>query len=400
MLEFESALNKVLESAGIVGIEEVPLDKAMGSLLAEDIKAGFDMPPFNKSAMDGYAVCSSDLKRVSRELRCMGVVKPGRPFKKVIKDGECAKIMTGSPLPEGTDSVVMVEFTKMSKRPGWVKIMRTAKRWENVCFKGEDIKKGSVVLRRGDSIMGPEIAISAALGRRKLEVYRRPRLAVLNTGDEIVEPGKRLTKEKIYNSNGPMLLSLLSLMDIEAEYLGIARDKERRLEELILKGLKSDIFLLSGGVSMGEFDLVPKVLKRCGVKKVFHKVKIKPGKPVFFGTRGNRLVFGVPGNPVSTYLTFLILIKPAIEKMMGRMPYQNINEGVLQEGFRQRYTERKHFVPVKASGEKGRIRILPVKGYHGSADIASLSLANAFMVVESKVSFLKKGSRVKIILWR
>lgn len=399
MLSFKVALKKILDETLILNAEEVPLDRALGCILAEDIKANFDMPGFNKSAMDGYAVRSIDLKTIPEELRCLGVIKPGRAFRRVIKKAECAKIMTGAPIPKGCDSVVMIEFTEEGKKPNWIKMLRGTKKWENVCFKGEDIKKGSLVLKKGALVRGPEVAISAALGRIKVAVYRKPRVSILNTGDEIVKPGNKLIGEKIYNSNGPMLLSLLSKMNIKVNYLGIARDKEKKLTAIVKKGLGDDIFLLSGGVSMGDFDLVPKVLKECGVKEIFHKISIKPGKPIFFGTKKNKLIFGIPGNPVSTYLVFLVLIKPSIEKMIGKMPQLNIYRGILREEFKQKPGKRKHFIPAKVFTKGGQFHIFPIKGYHGSADIASLSLANAFMIVEGTIPMLKKNSRVKIILW-
>lgn len=398
MIKFEEALKEILGRTRRLDIEQLPLVRAIGCVLAENVKAKHDMPPFDKSAMDGYALRSSDLKSVPEKLKCAGVIKAGRFYKKNIKKGECVKIMTGSPLPKGADSVVMVERTSEDEKRGWVKVLQGVRTGENVCFKGEDIKKGTVVLKKGTLIRGPEVSLASSLGRTKMKVYRKPSLAILNTGDEIVEPGNNLTYGKIYNSNGPMLLALLQNLNIKVKYLGIAEDEERGLKKLMAKGLKNDIFLLSGGVSMGDYDLVPDVLKKCGVKEVFHKIYMKPGKPVFFGTRGGRLVFGVPGNPVSTYLTFLVLIKPAIDKMMGKTPHLNIRRGRLKEDFRQK-PGRKHFVPAKVLEREGQLHIYPVKKYHGSADMPSLSQANAFMIVEGKLSFLKRDSWVEVILW-
>ncbi|NOX96940.1 MAG: molybdopterin molybdotransferase MoeA [Nitrospirae bacterium] len=398
MITFEEALKEILRKTKRLEIEELPLVKTKGYVLAENIKAKLDMPPFDKSAMDGYALRSDDLKSVPEKLKCVGIIKAGGGYKKTVKKGECVKIMTGSPLPKGTNGVVMVERTSEDEKRGWIKVLQSIRAGENVCFKGEDIKKGTVVLRKGMLIRETEVSIASSQGRTKVRVYKKPSLAILNTGDEIVEPGNNLTYGKIYNSNGPMLLALLQNKNIKVQYLGIAADKEKSLMRLMRQGLKSDIFLLSGGVSMGDYDLVPEVLKQCGVKEVFHKIQMKPGKPVFFGTKGEKLVFGVPGNPVSTYLTFLVLIKPALDKMMGKTPPLHICRGRLKEDFRQK-PGRKHFVPAKVLEEKGQLHVYPVKKYHGSADIASLSQANAFMAIEGKFSFLKKDSLVEIILW-
>jgi len=430
MIEFERALEEVLRRTRRLDIESLSLKEAIGSVLAEDVKSKFDIPSFHKSAMDGYAVCAKDIESAPVDLKCVGEIPAGRFYPGKVKKGECVKIMTGSPLPEGADSVVMIEFTESSppsfilprkggggeesevlpldgsETPGdrWgcnlVRILHRVSKGENVCLKGEDIKKGKIVLKKGTVIRAPEVAVLAILGRAKIRGYRRPKASILCTGDELIEPGHRLLKfSHIYNSNGPMLRSLLSSMNIENQYLGIAKDKEEDLREKMKKGLKDDLLILSGGVSMGDYDLVPKVLRSCGVKVIFHKVSIKPGKPILFGLRGRKLIFGVPGNPVSTYLTFLILIKPAIEKMIGKKISLEIVKGIIKTDFRQKPGKRKHFLPVDVKMKHNERQIFPVKTYHGSADIASLLPANGFMVVDADVSFLKKNSKVDIILW-
>jgi molybdopterin molybdotransferase len=398
MLKYESALKAVLEKAKRLEAVTIHPENASGCVLAENLKAEFDMPPFAKSAMDGYALRVRDLENAPGELKCTGTVKAGGKFAGAVGKGECVKIMTGAPLPGGADCVVMVEETENTGRRGYVRMRRRARRWQNVCFKGEDIKRGKVILKKGMIIRGPEAGICAALGRARIKVYRRPRVAVLNTGDEIIEPGGRRSAEKIYNSNGPMLRAALSALGIKAGYLGIAADRKDELERSIRRGLKNDILLLSGGVSMGDFDLVPRVLRKCGVREVFHRVKIKPGKPVYFGVKDGKLVFGVPGNPVSTYLTFLVLIKPAVEKMMGKKPVLDVRRGVLKENYRQK-AGRKHFVPGVVREEKRELHVHPVAGYHGSADITSLSPANAFMIVGETVTSLKKNTPVNVLMY-
>ncbi len=422
MIKFEKALQEVLSRTRKLGMKSIPLKKAIGSVLAEDIRAKFDVPLFHKSAMDGYAVCAKDLKFAPIDLRCLGTVSAGGFYPGRVKKGECVKIMTGSPLPEGADSVVMVEFTKNSPLSsilpleeglpscGWergnrwgcnsVRILCRVSKGENVCLKGEEIEKGEIVLKKGTLIRAPEVAILAMLGRSRVKVYRKPTVSILCTGDELIEPGHRLLKfSHIYNSNGPMLCSLLTSMNIENQYLGIAKDKARDLKKKIKEGLKVDLFILSGGVSMGEYDFVPEVLRNCGVKIVFHKVAMKPGKPILFGTKGKTLIFGVPGNPVATYLSFLLLIKPAIEKMIGRETSLKIVKGILKTDFRQKPGKRKHFLPVHIKRKEKQNEIFPVKTYHGSADIASLLPANGFMVVDADISFLKKNSEVNVIRW-
>ncbi|MFC1454002.1 gephyrin-like molybdotransferase Glp [Verrucomicrobiota bacterium] len=427
MITFEEAFARVFTKAKRFEAKAVALHQAVGGVLAENVKAAFPMPPFNKSAMDGYAVRAADVKNVPVALKVEGVILPGKAFAKGIKKGCCAKIMTGAALPRGADCVVMVENTRESEAPrskaqgifaepseapsaqrlaakegkkkGYVRILKKARRWENVCFKGEDIRKGSIVLKKGTLMRPPEVAIAASVGRMELRVYRKPKVAILNTGDEIIEPGRRRSPGKIYNSNGPMLYSHLIAMGIETEYLGIARDKVKELKASVKKGLASDILILSGGVSMGDYDLVPGVLKACGVKEVFHKVSQKPAKPLFFGTRKGTIVFGVPGNPVSTFFVFCAYIRPAIEKMIGKdAGLPQAERGILRVDFRQK-PGRKHFVPARAHRENGTLMVAPVSSYHGSADIASVVKANAFMIVDGDISFVKKGEAVEALLW-
>ncbi|NQU73634.1 MAG: molybdopterin molybdotransferase MoeA, partial [Candidatus Omnitrophica bacterium] len=230
MIKFEKAKDKIFnKTKRLEDTENLPLNKTIGLVLAEDIKAGLNMPPFNKSAMDGYAVRSCDLESVPGTLNCISAIKAGKSFKDEVKKGECVKIMTGSPLPKGADSVVMVEFTKEKKNDS-VEIFKKIMPGENVCPEGEDIEKDEVVLKKGMVVRGPEISVAASLGKKTMRVLKRPSLAVLNTGDEIVEPGNRLGYGKIYNSNGPMLISLIEAMGMKATYLGIARDKIKDLK--------------------------------------------------------------------------------------------------------------------------------------------------------------------------
>lgn len=398
MITFEEAFARVLTKAKRLAAKAAPLHQAAGCVLAENVKATFPMPPFNKSAMDGYALRAADVENVPVTLKVEGIILPGKAFAKGIKKGRCARIMTGAALPRGADCVVMVENTGEGEKTGFVRILKKARRWENVCFKGEDIRKGSIVLKKGTLMRPPEVAVAASVGRMELRVYQKPTAAILNTGDEIVEPGRRRGRGEIYNSNGPMLYSHLIAMGIETEYLGIARDKVKELKAAVKKGLARDMLILSGGVSMGDYDLVPRALKECGVKEVFHKVRQKPAKPLFFGTRKGTIVFGIPGNPVSTFLVFCAYIRPAIEKMIGKDAGLRTERGILRVDFRQK-PGRKHFVPAHTYRENGTLMVEPVPSYHGSADIASVVKANAFMIIDRGIAFVKKGETVEALLW-
>jgi len=394
MIEFEEARKRILERVKPLGtVKAAPAD-ALESVLTENLRSGYDFPPFDKAAVDGYAARSRDIKKTPVTLKCEGIIKAGEfGSKRKIKKGECVKIMTGAPVPEGADCVVMVEDTG-----GDGEILRSVKKGANLCFKGEDVRKGEVVLRKGTLIRGPEISISSGLGRKKIKVFRKPSVAVLNTGDEITEPGGTLTKGRIFNNNGAMLMGLLRGLNIDAEYLGVAADRRRSLESLIKKGLKKDFFVITGGVSAGDYDFVPGVLKKFGTEKILHGIRIKPGKPVYFGRRGKTFVFGAPGNPVSVFVSFLLFIKPALEKMSGKPPVPEFSKGILKNNFGQN-SGRKHFYPAEIAGKNGKNFIYPVKGYSGSADIYSLKKANAFMIVDGKIKSLKKGKTVEFLLW-
>ena len=396
MIKFEQAFKKVISRAKVLGTENISVDEAIGSVLAEDIVSKYALPPFNKSVMDGYAVRYDDLKYIPVKLKCIDIIQAGRVCKKTVNKGECIKIMTGSLLPKGADSVVMVENTEAdNKNKGLIKIFKKVDYGENVCLKGENIKKGCIVLKKGTLIRGPEISIISALGMSIVRVYRKPTIAVLSTGDEIIEPGKNLIYGKIYNSNGHMLLSLFEEMGIKAQYLGIVKDEEKKLKKAVMRGLKNDILLISGGVSMGDYDLVPGILKKCGVKKVFHKVRMKPGKPLFFGVKNNGLVFGIPGNPVPTYLIYSIFIKPVVDKLMGKKVCLNVAGGILKKDYR-RNPGRKHFVPALYTNDGS---VYPVESYHGSSDIFALTKANGFMVMPASAGFIRKGQKVEFLFW-
>jgi molybdopterin molybdotransferase len=394
MLSFEEAFSKIITTVKRLPLEEVALVDGLGCLLASDIKAGFDIPPFDKSAMDGYALRFKDLS-FQNELLCIGELQAGTSQRFVVNKGECAAIMTGSALPSGADTVVMKEDTE--KQGEKIRILKSPRIRENVCLKGEDLQKGDVVLPR-ETLLGPlEISLAAGSGCSHIKVYRRPNVSILATGDEITEPGEDIGFGKIFNSNSCLLMSGLSKMKIPYTYLGIVRDDEDTLRSRIEEGLRSDLCILSGGVSVGDYDLVPKVLSMCGVEKIFHGISIKPGKPVFFGRKNGSVVFGLPGNPVSVFVSFCLFIRPTLDKMMGKKPILNIKRGRLTCDY-NRKPGRKQFFPSKAIFDE-RWLITPIKDYHGPGDLASLREANGFMIVEEKISHLPKDAEAEFILW-
>jgi len=397
MIELEEALSLIINNTHILPVERVLVEDSIGRVLMEDVYSNIEMPRFNKSAMDGYAVKAKDIKRTPAKLRCIGSIQAGRGLKKRVMCGECVKIMTGAPLPKGADSVVMIEETQQYGEN--IEILKYVKRWQNVCFQGEDIKKGQRVLEKGKIISISDIGVLATIGRRYVKSIRRPDVAVLNTGGEIVSSGDRLSRRRIYNCNGPQLLSLLKSERINPRFLGIVKDEPSVLTKVIKKGLESDMFLISGGVSMGDYDLVPGILKDLGVKEIFHKVNIKPGKPLFFGKRKNTIIFGIPGNPVSNFLAYLIFIKPALYKMIGRQHCEPLfEEGILKKTF-YRKEGRKHFVLVEISNSDSCYCLDPVKS-HGSADTLALSRADGFMIVDGDRHLVDENSKMRFITWK
>ncbi len=392
MITFEEAMATVYKNARPLPPARLRIEEAVGRVLLEDIRSGIEMPPFDKSAVDGYAVNNAEAEK-GKPLRNVGLIQAGDIFKGKVGPGQCVKIMTGAPLPPGADSVIMVEDS--SEADGFVKFLKPAGKGMNVCERGEDIKKGSKILQRGTAISISHIAVLAAVGRSHIKAGALPKVSLVNTGGELVPPGEKLGKNRIYNSNGPMLSAMLKTDGIAAEAV-IVRDQARSLKAAFSKGLKSDILLISGGVSMGDFDLVPGILKSLGVKCLFHNVRVRPGKPMFFGVKGRRLVFGIPGNPLANFMAYLAYIRPAIRKMAGRKVYAaEFKTGICSARFEPK-TPRRALV-LSTVGPKTEYAVSPVSN-NGSADILALAEAGGFTMVKEGGS-LKKGEKAKFLTW-
>jgi molybdopterin molybdotransferase len=393
MITFEEAIIAVLKKARPLAPEAVRIEEAVGRALAEDVRAAVEMPPFDKSAVDGWALRAADLAKGRGLRRRPGLVQAGENFRGRLRAGECVKIMTGAPVPPGADAVMMVEYS--SEADGRVGFSRGIKKGGNIARRGEDIKKGQVVLRRG-AVIGPQhIAVLAAAGRARVSCGALPSVALVNTGGEIVPPGARRPRFGIYNSNGPMLSALLRGDGVSAEPV-IVKDEPRVLRAALARALKSDITVVSGGVSMGDYDLVPGTLESLGVKKVFHNVRVRPGKPMFFGVKGRRLVFGVPGNPLANFLAYLAYIGPAIRKMAGRPDHgPEFRDGTCAAKFDPRTARRAMTLSlVKTRAEHA----LSPLGHGGSADVLALAGARAFTAVPEGGA-VKKGGKAKFLTW-
>jgi len=398
MINYEEARALALSALKTRPPESVLLAEALGRTLARDIKARENIPPFNKATMDGYALRAEDIRAAGKdaavELEVLEDLPAGRVSRKSVGRGQAVRIMTGAPLPKGADAVVMVEDTE--KSGGRVKVRREVKPGINIGQAGEDLKKSELVLERG-AVIGPaETGLLAAAGLALIPVVRRPKLAVIATGDEIVEPGERKAAGQIRNSNGPALLALALRTGADAKYLGIARDRSSSLRAKLARAKGADILVLTGGVSVGDYDLVRDELRTAGVKPVFWQVRIKPGKPVYFGRRGSQLVFGLPGNPASAMVTFLLFVQPAIERLLGRT-----NPG--PRGGRAVLTEDVVLKPGRTQFLRGVLDaegpVLTVAPYpdQKSGVLRSMVRSQVLIVVPADVSLLEKGRDVEIL---
>ena len=388
MISFEKAFEIIMNSAFTLEKESVDLAHCLNRVLAEDIKSDIDMPPFNKSALDGYACRREDLHET---LNVIEIIQAGYRPQKTVGKNECAKIMTGAIVPKGADFVVKVENTEITTDN---KILITDYNMPaNICYQGEDIKRGEFVLRQGALILPQHIAVLVNAGVSMVPVYKKPRVSIITTGSELREPGVPLPEGCIRNSNSYQLIGQVQRMFIEPDYLGIADDTENSLNLFIQKALsKSDVVLISGGVSMGDYDLVPAVLAANHVNILFDRVAMQPGKPLTFGTKDKTTIFAFPGNPVSTFFLFEVMAKTFIYKLMGHD--YNIKMFPLTAGvdFKRKKGERKTFIPVKIENGK----VFPIE-FHGSAHINSLCDAEGIISFPLGVLEIKKGQTVEVI---
>lgn len=388
MIPFEEAMETVLKHAFSTGTEVIPFEQSEGRVLAEAVVSDMNMPPFHKTAVDGFACRQADL---GQELELVEVIRAGKPPEKTIAPGQCAKIMTGAAVPGGADYVFMVE---QSEEGADGKVRFTGKPGRsNICELGEDAREGQEMLPKGKLIGPADIAVMAALGKSRIKVSRQVRVGILSTGDELVEPHDKPGISQIRNSNAYQLMSQCRRMHILPGYLGIARDNEdetRRLIELALE--KNDVVLLTGGVSMGDFDFVPKIMEEVGIEILFSKVAVQPGKPTTYGLHQNTRVFGLPGNPVSAFMQFELMVKPLIYKMM-ESSWQPLDLVLpLGKDYRRRKADRMSWFPVQINA-KGEV--LPVE-YHGSAHIFSLPFAHGISYIGIGETELKKGELVRV----
>lgn len=382
ILAFDQALEVLRKEISQVSIrpvvETLPLAQALGRILAEDLAADRDYPPFARSARDGFAVRSADTASAPVTLHLIGEARAGSYFEGSVGPGECVSIMTGAPLPEGADSVVMVEHTQAEGAA--ITLLRPAAALDNISPRGSETKAGRKVLARGKTIGPGEIGLMASIGATEAHVFQQPEVAILPTGDELVPIEAAPRWFEVRNSNSASLAAQVRLAGGVARPLPVARDSEEQLKRLILDGLGSDLLLLSGGVSAGKYDLVEKVLEELGAEFYFTGVAIRPGKPLVFGRVREKFFFGLPGNPISTYVTFQIFARPIV-RALGGAPF----DSPLFLGARlTRAVKRREgltaFIPALAARENGAPVVAPVE-WEGSGDVAGFPAANCFLVI-------------------
>lgn len=388
MIKFEEGLRLVLDRAFSTGTETVSFLASPGRVLAADVISDVDLPPFNKTAVDGYACRKEDLEM---ELRVLEVINAGKRPEFTITTGTCSKIMTGAPVPGGADFVFMVEDSE--ELPSGAVVFRGKSRKDNISVKGEDVRTGDTVLGRGRIIRPQDIAVMASTGSTLVTVAKMPRVGIISTGSELVEPSSRPGISQIRNSNAYQLLAQVERAGGTGRYYGIAIDDEAVTYKMLSKALEeNDVILLTGGVSMGDFDFVPVVMQRAGIELIFDRMAVQPGKPTTFGVHTNALVFGLPGNPVSSYIQFEILVRPLFMKMMNCNWRAVEWKAPLGIGYRRKNSSRMSWIPVKINNEGNAI---PVE-YHGSAHISALPEADGIISIPIGTDFLEKGTLVNV----
>lgn len=397
MLSLEEAQTRILAAIKPLTSENVPLNEAGGRFVAEHCAATLDLPPFDSSAMDGYAVRSADVQGAAKvnpvSLRIVGEIAAGASYEVEVGRGGACRVFTGSPLPRGADAVVMQEDT--TREGDVVVVCDAAKPWEHVRLRGEDVKRGKLISRHGERIRAGLLALLAANGHSQIAVTRQPRVALLSTGDELIEPGVALRRGQIFENNRVMLASLVAGAGGRAKIHPIVRDSLEATQHALHEAFaESDFVVTTGGVSVGEHDYVKEGFKAIGGRMDFWRVAIRPGKPFVFGQLGEKLLLGLPGNPVSAFVTFLLLVRPALLATQGaksvqlHRTYGLMAERIANDG------ERRHFVRVVVDATG----FVHSAGPQASHMLSSLACANGLLDMPPK-TVLDKGAAAQVLQW-
>ncbi len=399
MIEIGEAQRKVLEDIPVLGRERVYIVEALGRVLAQDVAAKRDVPSEDNSAMDGYCCRHEDVAGANSDnpakLRIIGDSPAGRPFMGSVGPGEAVRIMTGGLIPSGADTVIMVEHTR--REGDYVLCLRDPGPNAHIRRHGEDVKAEEIVLSVGDIIRPPEVGMLATLGHAYVHVYQRPIVAILSTGDELVDLDEPFTDGKVVCSNSYSVAAQVIECGAIPLSLGIASDDEADQRARISDGLRADVIITSGGVSVGKYDLVKDALSKLGMKVKFWKVAMKPGKPLVFGTIGNKPVFGLPGNPTSAMISFEQFVRPALLKMMGHVRlFRPLIEATLAEDLGIT-SDRLHLVRCKLFERDGNMMAVTT-GTQSSGALRSMVLADGLMILPPEESPFAAGHRVRVQL--
>ena len=400
MLSVEEALAQMLAQISALNVVQLPLSDSLGHVLAQDIVAQEDIPPFANSAMDGFALLSENSKPKDGQpprLRVTGSVAAGYVADHAVEEGTAMRIMTGAPVPAGADSVIQIELTRYDgPQSSWVEILEEVAEGNNIRPAGEDMQKGQTVLSRGVEIGAWEIGILATLGIAQVPVIRQPRVAILGTGDEVIDIDQPLAPGKIRNSNSYLLEAAVRAAGAEPHRLGVAHDTVESLRAKLSEAINYDLILTSGGVSVGDFDLVKDIMQEQGQVN-FWRINMRPGKPVAFGHIGGVPLLGLPGNPVSTAITFELFGRPVLRKMLGhtRLQRQQIEVTVV-DGVSDRVM-RRHYVRAHVEWKDGQF-IAHTTGNQGSHIMTSLLNSNALIIVPEGGTVVKPGDQAKAMM--
>ena len=398
MLSVEEALEQILSRVDRLGSERVELLASLGRVLAEPITARFNIPPWPNSSMDGYALRSHDTRKANAgspvELQVVGTIPAGSVAGQALQTGQVFRIFTGAPLPEGADSVIPQEEVQV--QDGRIRVARPVAEGEYVRPRGEDLRPGETALEVGQAIGPAQIGLLATLGRSRALVFRRPRVAILSTGDEVVDLGGEVTPGKIPNSNSYALMAQVLEAGGEPLNVGVSPDSRESIEERLRWGLSADVLISSAGVSVGDYDVVRDALRRLGAELHLWQVAMRPGKPITFGSLGGRPIFGLPGNPVSAMVTFELFVRPAVRKMAGHTAlhrpqiHARALSPIPNPGGRRGYLR----VTVSAVGGEYGARLT---GNQGSAVLTSMVSADGLAVVPPDTT-IPAGGTVPVIL--
>jgi molybdopterin molybdotransferase len=368
--------------------------RVLGRIVAEDVRADRNYPPFNRSTRDGFALRAADAAQPGAKLRLIGESRAGVPFAGMVETGTCVQIMTGAAMPRAANSIVMNEYARIDGE--YVVVEQSAREGAHFVLEGQETRVGESVLARGKRLSYAELAIAAQVGRSRLVVAKKPRVAILSTGDELVAVDGSPTKYQIRNSNNLSLAAQVSLAGGEPVMLGTAPDSLAELRSHIEKALEADIVALTGGVSVGKYDLVEQVLKELGAEFYFDAVAIRPGKPAVFGFCHGKPVFGLPGNPVSTMVTFELFVVPAIELLSGHKP---LPLALLKAKLSHPLNEKPplaHFLPARVSWPEGEAVVEAIH-WEGSGDIGSVVKGNCFLVVNAAKLVYAAGEMANVL---